>query len=129
MAERTDRKINSKTARSMYTWSHYRFRQFLKHKSREHPWSRVVEVREDYTSVTCGNCGALHGNLDKNKLYACSPRGETLPCGYHADRDANAARNILLRFLTERKVEPTFTVEEAFRSSASAGELGLPPLA
>src|SRR5947209_17139018 len=32
------RKIHSKTARQMMTWSHYRFRQYLLHKSREYPW-------------------------------------------------------------------------------------------
>ena len=36
------RKIQSKTARQMMTWSHFCFRQHLLHKSREYPWCKVV---------------------------------------------------------------------------------------
>ncbi|CAG8675404.1 8414_t:CDS:2, partial [Racocetra persica] len=35
---RGQRRIGSKTARAMCTWSHFRFRQHLAHKAREHPW-------------------------------------------------------------------------------------------
>jgi len=64
MAERREtRCIGSTTARMMYNWAHYRFRMRLMHKAREHPWCRVVEVREDYTSKTCGHCGWQHPKL------------------------------------------------------------------
>ena len=99
MAERKEtRCIGSKTARMMYNWAHYRFRMRLMHKAREHPWCRVVEVREDYTSKTCGDCGWEHPKLKGAEVYRC---GE---CGYVAGRDINAARNIFLRYLTERTI-------------------------
>lgn len=97
MAKRGEaRCIGNKTARMMYTWAHFRFRQHLIHKAREHPWCRAVIVREDYTSKTCGRCGRINRKLGGNKIYTCPS------CGYVADRDISAARNIFLRYLTER---------------------------
>ena len=51
------------------------------------------EVDEYYTSKMCGNCRNIHYNLGEEKRYVC-PIEE---CGYIADRDANAARNILIK--------------------------------
>ena len=66
------RKIRSKTAPAMLTWSHYRFRQRLHAKSREYPWCSVVETEEAYTSKTCGGgCGWLHLKLGGSKLFRC----------------------------------------------------------
>ena len=94
MIRRGDRKIARKTVRGMCTWSHYSFRQALISKAELHPWVRVAVVNEAYTSKTCGGCGELHQNLRGNKTFTC-------PCCYYkADRDINASRNILLRYLT-----------------------------
>jgi putative transposase len=90
------RKINSKTARAMLTWAHFRFRQRLQSKAREYPWCRVVVTDEAYTSKTCGRCGVIKGNLGGAKVFTCGK------CAYSVDRDANGARNILLRHLTLR---------------------------
>lgn len=106
------RRISRKTAWQMYTWAHYRFRMRLKEKAREFPWCRVVEVREDYTTRTCGRCGAINHRIGGSKVFWCADRG----CGYKADRDISAARNILLRFLTEHDVLPPL----ASSSSASS---------
>ena len=54
MVLRNNRRLSSKTARAMVTWSHYRFRQRLLAKTREYPWCKVVLVDESYTSKTCG---------------------------------------------------------------------------
>lgn len=92
------RTINSKTARAMLTWSHYRFRQHhLLHKAREFPWCRVVLVSEAYTSKTCSECGNIKRNLGSNKVYKCKLCSPDVK----VDRDWNAARGILVRFLTE----------------------------
>ncbi|KAK9342318.1 hypothetical protein V1522DRAFT_425211 [Lipomyces starkeyi] len=40
------RRIGSKTARAMATWSHFRFQRRLLNKAREYPWCRVVMVSE-----------------------------------------------------------------------------------
>lgn len=95
MLRRGQRRIRSKTARAMATWSHYRFQQRLIAKVREYPWCRVEIVSEAYTSKTCGCCGTLHHKLGGNKVFRCPNRS----CGIRCDRDLHAARNILLRYM------------------------------
>lgn len=94
MLRRGQRRIGSKTARAMSTWSHYRFQHRLIYKSREYPWCKVLIVNEAYTSSTCGRCGSINSNLGSNKIFTCSQ------CQLHCDRDLHAARNILLRFIS-----------------------------
>ncbi|RHZ54909.1 hypothetical protein Glove_421g12 [Diversispora epigaea] len=52
MIRRGQRRIRSKTARAMCTWSHYRFRKHLINKAREHP------------------CSLLHKNITFNEMCA-----------------------------------------------------------
>ncbi|CAG8798034.1 35873_t:CDS:2, partial [Racocetra persica] len=95
MVKRANRRIRSKTARAMLGWSHYRLKQRLINKTREYPWCKVIICDEHYTSKTCGNCGYLHNKLGSNKTFKCPQCQIEME-----DRDINAARNILLRFLT-----------------------------
>lgn len=88
------RRIGSKTARNMLTWSHYRFRERLKNKVQEYPWVKLYLVSEEYTSKTCGQCGHIHQKLGGSKVFECPS------CGLKLDRDVNGARNILVKFLT-----------------------------
>jgi putative transposase len=93
---KTNRRINSKTARAMCTWSHYRFRCHLIQKVRCRPSAQVRLVTEEFTSKTCGKkCGALHPKLGGSKTYKCAD------CKTVMDRDSNGARNVLLKHLTE----------------------------
>ena len=94
MVRKGKRKINAMTARNMLTWSHYGFRTLLKNKAELYPWVTVVECDEHYTSKTCGCCGEINDKLGGNKVFRCKK------CPYVADRDINAARNILLRYLS-----------------------------
>jgi putative transposase len=94
MLRRGQRRIGSKTARAMATWSHYRFKVRLLNKTREYPTCKVVLVNESYTSKTCGSCGHIHDTLGGSKIFKC-PK-----CDFTIDRDVNGARNILLRFLS-----------------------------
>ena len=94
MARRADRRIGSKTARAMLGWSHYRFKQRLLNKTREYPWCKIIICDEHHTSKTCGKCGYLHQKLGSSKTFKCPQ------CNVEMDRDINAARNILLRYLT-----------------------------
>jgi putative transposase len=94
MVKKGKRKIGSKTARSMLTWSHFSFRETLKAKAELFPWVNIVECDEQYTSKTCGHCGTLHHKLGSSKTFHCPS------CNYVADRDISAARNILLRYLS-----------------------------
>ena len=75
----------------MLTWSHFRFKQRLLFKRQEFPHCKVVICNEAYASKTCGRCGAIHNSLGANKLFSCPS------CHLQVDRDANAARNILLK--------------------------------
>jgi len=93
MVKRKERKIRSKTARSLITWSHFSFRQRLIHKLNEYKEVKLKIVTEEYTSKTCGSCGHLHQSLGGSKTFKCPQ------CNYKADRDLNASRNIMLKSL------------------------------
>ncbi len=88
--------FNSMQKRLMLAQSHFTFRMRLKEKCKEYNVD-FIEVNEHHTSVTCGNCRLRHQTLGSSKIYDC------FTCGYHADRDANAARNILIRGATNRQ--------------------------
>lgn len=93
MVCRATRKLNSKTARKMLTWSHYRFKQLLKFKC-ETKGVRFHEITEEYTSKTCTRCGHIHPKLGGNKVFKCSN------CGHKIDRDWNGAIGICLKTLS-----------------------------
>ena len=92
MVVKKKRKICSKTARSMLSWSHYRFKQVLKVHAQKRG-SIVHDVTEEYTSKTCSKCGHVHRKLGGNKKFACPE------CGHTINRDWNGAINILLKSL------------------------------
>ena len=62
MTVKKGRKIKSKTVRQMLTFSHYRFKQFLKHKAFE-TGKQVLDVNEAYTSKTVSWTGEIIHNL------------------------------------------------------------------
>jgi len=86
MINKGKRKIGSKTARAILTWSHYTFKQRLLNKAMEFPWVKVFIVAEEFTSKTCGACGKLNDKLGSKKDFNCS----------------FCARNILLKFLSPK---------------------------
>ena len=82
------RNFNSKGARAMYTWGHYKFRQRLKSAASRYPGRYVYETTEPGTSKTCTHCGFWNAGLklgDKN--FNC-PR-----CLIQVDRQLAGARN------------------------------------
>lgn len=86
-----NRRLNGKTSRMMLCWSHFSFKQRLLSKSEHYPKCNVHVVTEEYTSKTCGICGLLNSSLGSSKTFKCPH------CSYRVDRDANGARNILLK--------------------------------
>lgn len=86
--------LGSKVARAMLTWAHYRFRCHLQQRA-ERSDCTVKIVDESFTTKTCGGCGAINPTVGGSKTFVCPS------CGHMADRDVNAARNILLRNATE----------------------------
>lgn len=83
-------KLHSKTARSMMTFAHYRFKQFLQAKGQQF-MCQVIECNEAYTSKTCSYCGRIH-RIGSKRMLKCD-------CGATVDRDYNGARGIFLRAL------------------------------
>jgi len=92
MALKANRKIRSKTVRNMMTFSHFKFKNFLKHKAFEYG-KKVVDVCEAYTSKTHPETGEIMniGGAKSIKLLN----------GNRVDRDINGARNIMLRALVD----------------------------
>ena len=86
-------KLTPLTRDHLYSWAHYRFKQKLLERARGTD-TKVVLQDESWTSRTCGRCGHVKNNLGGNKTYACDM------CGLNIDRDANGARNILIKSLS-----------------------------
>ena len=82
------RNFNSKGARAMYTWGHYKFRQRLKSATSRYPGRHVYETTEPGTSKTCTHCGFWNAGLNLgDKVFDC-PR-----CHIQVDRQLAGARN------------------------------------
>ena len=89
MAEKTKRKIDRKSVRSMLTFSHYRFKQYLKYKAEAYG-KNVIEVNEAYTSKTASWTGEVV-KIGGSRFIRSQ--------GITVDRDINGARGIMLRAL------------------------------
>ena len=87
-----DRRLATKTVRSMLGLSHYAFRQRLLEVA-ERRSVRVVVTSEEYTSMTCSSCGYLHRALGSSKTFRCPS------CSYMVDRDLQGAFNIYLKYV------------------------------
>lgn len=90
MCNKKYRNIGKDTARRMYLWAHYKFRELLKYKTTLRG-GKVVDCTEEYTSKTCSYCGRLNHALGASKTFKCPF------CKYEVDRDIGAARNIYLK--------------------------------
>ena len=86
-------KLNSRVARSMMNLSHYLFRKRLLSVSEEYKNCTIEIVNEHFTSQTCGKCGERNKDLGSDKVFKCINQN----CKTEIDRDANGARNILLK--------------------------------
>jgi len=83
-------KCHGFTQRMFAYLSHFKFRERLKLELSKFRKRSLIVTTEAYTSKTCGSCGNVKHDLGDAKVYRCDK------CEYVADRDANAARNILL---------------------------------
>ena len=92
MVIRGQRCLRSKSVRSMLTFAHYRFKQFLKHKAFE-AGKMVFDVNEAYTSKTVSWTGEVVKGLGGAKIIRSRIDGQVM------DRDLNGARGIFLRAL------------------------------
>ena len=89
-----DKDLRASTKNGLKALSHYKFRQILKHKA-EQRGVQLIICEEAWTSKTCSRCGWINESLKGQEIFKCKS------CGHKADRDENAARNILIKFFTE----------------------------
>ena len=85
------KKHQEKRNRDINTLSFYQFRQRMKLEAYKHN-RKLILVREHYTTKTCGSCGNQY-DIGTSKKYDCPT------CLYKSDRDLNASRNMLIKFL------------------------------
>ena len=80
---------NRRLARSIMDASFFELRRQLEYKARMHGATIVVADRFFASSKTCSCCGSVKAELDlSQRVYSCEN------CGYEAERDVNAARNL-----------------------------------
>lgn len=97
--QKVGRKIGTSTVRNMLSMRHYQFEQRLQSKAMYYPHCKVIMCDEEYTTKTCGQCGALN-DVGSNETFRCA-HCDALP----ADRDGHAARNILLRYMSKQNID------------------------
>ena len=90
MSSKMNRRLTTKTVRSMLGMGHYAFRQRLKEVAQRRGIT-VTECTEEYTSKTCSCCGWINPSLGGAKTFACRE------CGSRIDRDLQGAFNIFLK--------------------------------
>ncbi|CAG8817371.1 14170_t:CDS:1, partial [Cetraspora pellucida] len=61
----------------------------------KYPDKRLIICTKEYTSKTCKQCRYVKNNLGEDKKFKCNK------CGLIVDREANRARNILLKLLSQ----------------------------
>ncbi|MCG5058085.1 MAG: transposase [Limnoraphis sp. WC205] len=79
---------NHRLAKSINDAAWYRFREWLEYFGRIYGVT-VIAVEPAYTSQNCSNCGEKVVKTLSTRTHKCPH------CGYVADRDENAAKNIL----------------------------------
>ena len=93
------RKLNSRAARSLMTWSHYQFSVHVK-AAFLRAGKEVVSPDERYTTMCCGSCGIL-GEKHSLEQWTCKR------CGAFHARDPAASRCIFLKALAPRAPPPS----------------------
>lgn len=81
---------NRSLAKSIHDAAWAKFVQMLEHKAEE-AGGRVIKVSAPYTTQRCSECENIAPKSLSDRRHTCAS------CGYEADRDVNAARNIKSR--------------------------------
>lgn len=90
MVRRAERVFSSETARSLYTWSHYRFAQRMWHKVETTAHKQMAFTSEPGTTKTCDACGHVNPSVGGSRFFQCPL------CNYATGRDFHGARGNLL---------------------------------
>jgi len=102
MVLRRSRRIRSKSARQMLTWSFHRFARRLEHKCFERGRT-LIRISEAYTSKT---------NSFTGEQMDIGSRESFVHDGIRINRDINGARNILLRALVDSPLSESVRIEQ-----------------
>lgn len=89
-------RLNSRVKFVLNQQAHYKFKQHLLNKAKEHGCLCIV-VSEEYTSQLCTKCGKL------DKTYVQRTK-KCKTCNHEINRDVNGARNILLKNLPTKLI-------------------------
>lgn len=92
MGSKSQRKIDSKTARDKLTWNNYIFRTQLITKTRKCPNYRINICGKEYISKACSGYESLHPTTLEGQKVFKRPQ-----CNQKPDRDFNAAMGILFK--------------------------------
>jgi transposase len=87
MAQKANRRLTTKTVRSMLILGHYELFKTIERKCQEYG-TIFLHVKEHYTSQTCPHCGTTQ---KCNETYKCKT------CGFICDRDILGAANNYLK--------------------------------
>jgi len=92
MISKAKRNINKNIVKDIIYKSPYKLHQKIMDQCKKYN-TKVTNIDESYTSVTCGNCltRKLKSELLGSRIYDCNK------CGMKIDRDYNGARNIMLK--------------------------------
>ncbi len=106
------KKLNSHSKSNLASLRHCGFFDRLKNKSREYT-TNVIEVNEAHTTKYCSNCGWYNKDIKNQDIFTCQQ------CNSIFERDINASKNIMLRYLTTRvkkvvTLSPSATHESLF---------------
>ena len=88
----------------MPSWGHCTFRKLLLDKTRKYPSCLVYLVNEAYTQ-NLRVLGTINNMLRSSETFICPN------CKSRFNRDINAARNILLRYLTTSEINGSNIVD------------------
>lgn len=86
------RNLNKRCKEKLASLSMCKFVDRFISKSREYN-CKVVQVTEEFTTKGCSSCGSLY-DVGRSRTYSCPQ------CYCIMDRDANAAKNILLKYMS-----------------------------
>lgn len=89
------RTLGKATVKQWLSWSHFEWRRTLTHRQDLYHHLTYIKDDEPWTTRTCSCCGTVRPQF-AGKTFKCI----NTQCNLIMDRDVNAARNILIRYLT-----------------------------
>jgi len=93
---RKGRKLRKAFRTDLNQWAFYQLDEFISYKARSEGFE-VIKIDPKHTSQGCSVCGFVAKSNRKRHNFKCGA------CGYSANSDLNAARNIRLRGIIARQ--------------------------